>query len=94
MFVIQPPRDRQHAQNDCGVIRADEAYTTLEFSKRTGLGSHAIRHAELAGLRVAFVSKRKYILGASWIELLRSRERSRKDTEHDQDHDREDEGES
>jgi hypothetical protein len=54
-----------------GVIRADEAYTTREFCRRAGLGDYAFREARAAGLKVTEFGKKRYVLGADWLEFLK-----------------------
>jgi hypothetical protein len=52
------------------VIAASESYTVPEFRRRTGLGDFAFRQVRRAGLRVVAVGKKRYVLGADWLQFL------------------------
>lgn len=54
-----------------GVIRADESYTVVEFRRRATLGDYAFREVRRAGLRVVEIGKKRYVLGADWLEFQR-----------------------
>lgn len=52
-----------------GVIRADEAYSVAEFRRRAGLGNHSWRNVRQK-LRVIALGKKRYVLGADWLDFL------------------------
>jgi len=53
-----------------GTIRADEAYTLVEFSRRTGLKDWAIRSARKHGLRVTKIGNRSFVKGGDFIDYI------------------------
>lgn len=52
------------------VIRADESYSVAEFKRRSGLGDYAFREVRRAGLRIISIGKKRFVLGADWLEFL------------------------
>lgn len=53
-----------------GVIDAHAAYELGEFSRRTRLGTWALRQARRSGLRVCTVGSRRFVLGSDWLAYL------------------------
>jgi hypothetical protein len=51
-------------------IVADAAYPIELFGRATGLGNWALRQARRTGLRIRVVGRRRYVIGADWIEFL------------------------
>lgn len=51
-------------------IRADEAVNRKQFLARTGISRYQFPDLVRAGLRVRTVGRRKFILGADWLEFL------------------------
>lgn len=58
------------------VIRSDESYTVAEFRLRTAMGDFVFRQLRSAGFPIIQFGKKRYILGADWIEWL-AREREK-----------------
>lgn len=54
-----------------GVIRADEAYTVAEFRRRASLGDYAFRQLRQGGFRIIEIGRKRFVLGADWLEYLR-----------------------
>ena len=53
------------------LIESDTAYGLDEFRRRTGLeAEHSFRKAKRAGLRIARLGRKQYIVGADWIRFL------------------------
>ena len=53
-----------------GPIDPATCYPLADFQRRTGFGDAAMRAARKAGLRVIYVHKRPFILGADFILYL------------------------
>jgi hypothetical protein len=53
-------------------ILADAVYPLAAFKAATKLDDWAMREARKAGLKVRRVGRRAYIVGADWIEFLKS----------------------
>lgn len=53
-----------------GVIEAGAVYRIEEFKRRVGWGSHAMRQARRAGMKVVYTAGRAYIRGADFISYL------------------------
>jgi hypothetical protein len=47
-------------------------YGLAEFKARSGLGDSGLRNARRAGLRVLYAHNRGFVLGADFVEYLRS----------------------
>jgi hypothetical protein len=56
-----------------GEIRGDSVYTLSEFKQRTGLKDWGLRSAKRDGLPLMKCGRNKYIIGADWLEFLRSK---------------------
>lgn len=61
-----------------GRISADEIWTLDAVKAHLGLGATAIRQARRQGLRVKYIGRRGYILGADLITYLRETARDEK----------------
>ncbi|MCX7429194.1 MAG: hypothetical protein NTW96_26655 [Planctomycetia bacterium] len=59
-----------HRPTAPGVIEAGPVYTLAEVQQRLQLGSHALREARRAGLKVRRIGRRGYVLGRDLIEFI------------------------
>jgi hypothetical protein len=59
------------AKDNPGVIRADEAYTLMEFRRRCGLGQHAWRQLRNSGFRIVEIGRKRFVLGQDFIDYLK-----------------------
>ena len=51
-------------------IRADEAYTTAEFRRRTLIGDFAFRKLRREGFPIVAIGRKQYVRGADWLAYL------------------------
>ena len=61
-----------------GRISADEIWTLNAVETHLGLGAKAMRHARRNGLRVKYIGRRGYVIGADLIAYLRDHAKSEK----------------
>ena len=57
---------------DVQAIRADELYRLDDFKALSGLGSHAMRSAHRAGLKVTHVGRRAFVRGADFMQYVQA----------------------
>ena len=57
-------------QQQYGPIEPQVCYPLHEFKRRTGFGDSALRAARHGGLRLHYLHKRAFILGADFIRYL------------------------
>jgi hypothetical protein len=64
---------KETATNKCpGVIESGNLYTVREFAKRMKIGSNTFRNARKSGLKVRYLGRRPYVLGADVLRFFLS----------------------